>query len=116
MSNSENRNNFSPPPLFQIVLFDGTETSRQPFLLKDSRGRSLSRLVIPRIDHSHAGVYSCNPASAAPVAVTVHVLNGTVLAVAEGDKGGSKGQSWGRKGGEWSPLSIIHPGGGEGEG
>ena len=65
------------------MLFDGTETSRQPFLLKDSRGRSLSRLVIRDMDHAHAGVYVCNPASASPVNVTVHVINGTVLAVAD---------------------------------
>ena len=48
----------------------------------DSRGRTVSRLVIRNIAHSHAGVYTCQPASADAVDVTVHVLNGTVLAVA----------------------------------
>jgi hypothetical protein len=43
-----------------------------------------SRLIVRRIEHQHAGVYTCQPASAQPATVTVHVLNGTVLAVADG--------------------------------
>jgi hypothetical protein len=85
---------------FQMVLFDAgsssssstsgsgiaaaaAATDRFP---RDSRGRSISRLVIRKIRPSHAGVYTCQPASAEAVDVTVHVLNGTVLAVAADGK------------------------------
>ena len=73
------------------MLFDGTETSKQPFLLKDSRGRSISRLVIRNMEHRHAGVYKCEPASSRAQTVTVHVINGTVLAVADGESHSIKG-------------------------
>lgn len=69
----------------RIVSFAGTEFSESPKLLMDKSGRFLSRLIIRRIDHGHAGVYACQPASAEPAYVTVHVLNGTVLAVANGE-------------------------------
>jgi hypothetical protein len=69
---------------FQIILFEGSETSKRDFLLRDSLGRFMSRLIVRRIEHSHAGLYTCQPASAQPATVTVHVLNGTVLAVADG--------------------------------
>ena len=90
-------NPVSPPPilshcswlillfLFQIILFEGSETSKRDFLLRDSLGRFMSRLIVRRIEHSHAGLYTCQPASAQPATVTVHVLNGTVLAVADGN-------------------------------
>ena len=78
-----------------MVLFDAgsapSMSSSKPFTAAaaagdrfehDSRGRTVSRLVIRNIAHSHAGVYTCQPASADAVDVTVHVLNGTVLAVA----------------------------------
>ena len=71
--------------LFQIILFEGSETSKRDFLLRDSLGRFMSRLIVRRIEHSHAGLYTCQPASAQPATVTVHVLNGTVLAVADGE-------------------------------
>jgi hypothetical protein len=70
---------------FQIILFEGSETSKRDFLLRDSLGRFMSRLIVRRIEHSHAGLYTCQPASAQPATVTVHVLNGTVLAVADGN-------------------------------
>ena len=68
------------------MQFDGGETSERP-LTRDSRGRSVSRLIIRHINHDHAGVYKCQPESSEPSSVTVHVLNGTVLAVAA-DKDG----------------------------
>jgi hypothetical protein len=64
---------------FQIILFEGSETSKRDFLLRDSLGRFMSRLIVRRIEHSHAGLYT------QPATVTVHVLNGTVLAVADGN-------------------------------
>ncbi|TRY62580.1 hypothetical protein TCAL_00473 [Tigriopus californicus] len=71
----------------KIVQFDGGETSKRQHLLKDSRGRSFSRLIIRKIDLDHAGRYTCQPESSPSQSVYVHVLNGTVLAVAadEGD-------------------------------
>jgi hypothetical protein len=68
----------------QIILFEGSETSNREYLMKDSHGRFMSRLIIRRIGHNHAGMYTCQPASAQPATVSVHVLNGTVLAVADG--------------------------------
>ena len=70
------------PP--QIVLFEGSETSERSELLRDSRGRFLSMLVIGNTSHAHAGVYTCQPASAPSANVTVHVLNGAVMAVSDG--------------------------------
>ena len=92
--NNVSRQSDSLPTRLQMVLFDaGSASSSRPMAAAaaaaaddrfehDSRGRSVSRLVIRNIEHSHAGVYTCQPASADAVDVTVHVLNGTVLAVA----------------------------------
>ncbi len=68
----------------KMVSFAGLETSATPVLPKDSRGRWFLRLVINHMGPEHAGIYTCQPASAQPKSVTVHVLNGTVLAVANG--------------------------------
>ena len=80
------------PP--QIVLFEGSETSERSELLRDSRGRFLSMLVIGNTSHAHAGVYTCQPASAPSANVTVHVLNGAVMAVSDGKQ---LVFSWGKK-------------------
>ncbi|CAB4056780.1 unnamed protein product [Lepeophtheirus salmonis] len=41
----------------KILLFDGSETSKIPYLPRDSKGRFYSRLIIRKIEHSHAGTY-----------------------------------------------------------
>ncbi len=69
------------------MLFEGSETSSRPTLLKDSRGRSLSRLVITGVMPRDAGVYVCNPASSDSASVNVHVANTTVLAIADSKDG-----------------------------
>ena len=43
------------------------------------------------MEHRHAGVYKCEPASSRAQTVTVHVINGTVLAVADGESHSIKG-------------------------
>lgn len=69
----------------KIILFEGSETSERSYLLQDRHGRFLSRLIVPRMEHGQAGQYTCQPASAPSATVTVHVLNGTVLAVADAE-------------------------------
>ena len=67
-------------------MFEGSETSERSYLLRDSLGRFMSRLVIANMSQSHAGVYTCQPAAAPSANVTVHVLKHAVMAVSDGKK------------------------------
>lgn len=72
----------------KIVLFEGSEGSERSVLLRDASGRFLSRLVIANMTEKQAGVYTCQPASAPQVNVSVHVLKHAVMAVSDGDETG----------------------------
>ena len=60
---------------FQILKFDGGETSVVPYLIRDPMGRHLSSLNVDNIQLEESGEYTCQPAAGPLAAVLVHVLN-----------------------------------------